>query len=195
MSVPDTCADSSACSPAEVVYPNLNALMHKTVRAHNQTVTLDSSAVNALLPQTTWTPQRDDIPSLRASGPATTSHTHGPSQSAPGGTSVVQLDSYLEQVFGGVFNVMSFGTRDSHGSFLDAEGFDTRASDVLFFPGSLKDWLPDMQLRVSCPSFAKYDYIAHELVTLSSLDTDVATSMFSQLAWKYNIHPALYDSE
>jgi hypothetical protein len=66
--------------------------------------------------------------------------------------------------------------------------------DVLFYPGSLKDWQPDTQSCVACPSFAKYDYIANQMLTLSHIDTEAARSLMAQLTSKYHVWPMLYDS-
>jgi hypothetical protein len=65
---------------------------------------------------------------------------------------------------------------------------------VLFFPGSLKDLQPDTQSRVACPSFAKCNYIANQMLTLSRIDTEAAHSLMAQLTSKYHVRPMLYDS-
>ncbi len=100
----------------------------------------------------------------------------------------------LELLFSGVFDITPLGTHHDNGLYLDEAGVDTRTHDVLFYPGSLKDWQPDTQSRVACPSFAKYNYIANQMLTLSRIDTEAAHCLMAQLTSKYHVRPMLYDS-
>ena len=47
---------------------------------------------------------------------------------------------------------------------------------------------------MSDPSFAKYNYVAQRMVSLLHLETDAADTLMAELASKYKLHPAMYDS-
>ncbi len=88
------------------------------------------------------------------------------------------------------FYITPLGTHNDNGSYLDEAGIDTWTH----YPGSLKDWQPDTQSCVACQSFAKYNYIANQMLTLPLIDTEAAWSLMAQLTSKYHVRPMLYNS-
>ena len=127
--VSDTHVPASArYTPADVAYPHLTTTLQGVVQALNSVLTQSSSVVNNQPLLTTG-------PFLPSSAPGAASMPmllhDDPSMSTSDGSDTL-LDSHLEKVFGGIFDVSFFGTRDSSGSFMDDTGFDTRESYVFF---------------------------------------------------------------
>jgi len=92
-----------------------------------------------------------------------------------------------------MFNITPLDTPDNNRSYLDEAGVGTHTHDVLFYPGSPKDWQPDTQSLVTCLSFAKYNYIGNQMLTLSCIDTEAAWSLMAQLTSKYYVWPMPHD--